>query len=142
MIFDLFNKGCGVKKKKVTAKDIQENISRIQEAMNGVNAEKKRITTEMKKVDRETEDGKKKYEQLNAELMSAIETYDGLQNELEKEYGILKKYKDSKFFIQPKDAVIIAVLGGVSLFALALERENPKAIKLATFLLKLFPIKL
>lgn len=70
------------------------------------------------------------------------EKYTCLQEEMEKEYTILKKFKDSRFYIAPKDAIIIGCISGVAIFMIALERENPKALKLASFLLKLFPLHL
>ena len=69
------------------------------------------------------------------------EKYKILQEELDREYVILKKFNESRYVIHPKDAIII---GGVlvgALFFIALDRENPKAIKVASFLLKLFPMK-
>ena len=70
------------------------------------------------------------------------EKYTCLQEQLEKEYVILKKYKETRMGIAPKDALVILMLGGVGFFMIALERENPKAIKLAEFVLRLFPLHL
>lgn len=64
--------------------------------------------------------------------------YEKLSAELMKEYEILKKYKDSRFFIEPKVIATLVVIGGLAFFAICLDQENPKAIKIAQFITKLF----
>ena len=132
-----------VKRKKVRASDIQENILRIKENMNWLNDEINRKIDAIKAIeDKNSGYGREEYTQKMSELAELRDAYGGLQEELEKEYTILKKYKDSKFYIQPKDLITIVGVSGLAVFMIALERENPKATKLASFILKLFPMKL
>lgn len=134
-----------VKRVKVTAKDIQSHIQWIDQEMNKVQLERERyraIQTEISKLDPSDEE---RYSELLNEvkvLEDADERYTKLQEQKEKEYTILKKYKDSKFFIAPKDLAVIGGVSLLSLFMISLERENPKSLKLASFVLRLFPIKM
>lgn len=64
--------------------------------------------------------------------------YEKLSNELMREYEILKKYKDSRFYVEPKVIATLVVIGGLAFFAICLDQENPKAIKIAQFITKLF----
>ncbi len=64
--------------------------------------------------------------------------YETLSNELMKEYEILRKYKDSRFYVDPKVLATLLVVGGIAFFAICLDQENPKAIKIAQFITKLF----
>ena len=64
--------------------------------------------------------------------------YETLTNELMKEYELMRKYKDSRFYIDPKVAATLLVVGGIAFFAICLDQENPKAIKIAQFITKLF----
>lgn len=134
------------KKVKVKAGDIQAHIKWIDEQMDEVQKERIRyreILKEMMHLDKSTNE--KKYLELYDEAKlyeDADARYTMLQEQKEKEYGILKKYKDSKFFIPPKDLAVITGVFLLSLFMISLERENPKSLKLASFVLKLFPIKI
>lgn len=64
--------------------------------------------------------------------------YETLSNELMKEYEILRKYKDSRFYVDPKVLATLLVIGGIAFFAICLDQENPKAIKIAQFITRLF----
>lgn len=143
---DFWNQNKEVKeKKKIGAKEIQENIKNIQANMKYVQNEMNKVIQKMKDLDDENgiNVGKiEAYKDLRIELQEWQNVYQELQNEMEKDYTILKKYKDSKFYIQPKDVLVIVGVTGLAIFMIALERENPKATKLASFLLKLFPIKI
>lgn len=139
----LWNKfwyGSEVKKVKVTCRDIQRNIVQIQEAMNWVHSDIKAITTKMAELKAENKVDSDEYKKLEAELKSKNELYSTFQKEQEQEYTTLKKMKDSKFMMQPKEALIVGGLVFLGTFAIALERENPKALKLVTFILKLMPL--
>lgn len=139
----LWNKlwyGSEVKKVKVTVRDIQRNILKIQQTMNWVQSDIKDITNQMAENDR-ADDGKKlEYAALVENLKEKNELYSVLQKEMEQEYTTLKKMKDSRFMMQPKDGLIIGGLIFLGTFAIALERENPKALKLFSFIMKLMPL--
>ena len=94
---------------KVTARDIQENIGRIMNAM--------KLTPE------------------------GSEEYERLAKELEHEYVILRKYKDSKFYIEPKQYLLIG--GGilVTVFFVALEREVPSVNRFVSTMFKIMPFR-
>lgn len=80
----------------------------------------------IKEARKNTPVGTPEYEMLSAELM--------------KEYEILKKYKESRFSIKPEVAITLLIVGGIAFFAICLEQENPKAMKIASFVLKLFKL--
>ena len=135
-----------VKKRKVTVKDIQIHIKWLDDEMSKVQEERRRyreIMKQMTELDPIT--NKKEYDKLELEARlyaDADDRYTQLQEQKEKEYTILKKYKDSRFYIQPKDLAIILGVSALSVFMISLERENPKSLKLASYVLKLFPIKI
>lgn len=67
--------------------------------------------------------------------------YEALQKELEHEQTILRKYKDAKFYMSPKE---MAMVGGTTVavvFFIALAREYPSALKVGSMLLKIMPFK-
>lgn len=130
------------KTRKVRAKDLQENILRIRNTMEWVESEINETVGLMKKQNKSTEEGIEKYKALKITLRDLNEIYSTLQDQEEKQYEILKKYKNSKFYIAPKDLLVITGVAGLSLFMIALDRENPKALKLASFVLRLFPINI
>lgn len=135
-----------VKKRKVTVKDIQIHIKWLDEEMSKVQEERRRYRDIMKQMtELDPIANKKEYDKLELEARlyaDADERYTQLQEQKEKEYTILKKYKDSRFYIQPKDLAIILGVSALSVFMISLERENPKSLKLASYVLKLFPIKI
>lgn len=135
-----------VKEKKITAGDIQRNIRQIRARMNYANNEIEKKIKEIEKLEKAESAGEdidvEEMKEKQLQLSELNELYSVLQKEMKEELEILRKYKDSKFYIQPKDAVIIGGVAFIAVFMIALERENPKALKLATFLLKLFPIKI
>lgn len=131
-----------VKRKKISAKEIHENIRKIKGVMEWILSDIGSTMEQMKALNTETEDGKQKYIALKDHLDEQMELYSSAQKEMDAELGILKKYRDSRFNISPKDMLTIVGVSGLAFFMIALERENPKALKLATFVLKLFPIKL
>lgn len=136
MILEMFGKA----KRKVTPKDIQDNILKIQTTMKYVEEETAKTVEELKTVDKETEYGRNQYDQLQADLHGMNELYKALQEMEEKQYGILKKYRDSRFYIQPKDWLTISGLTFLAVIVIALDRESPKITKLASFILKLLPL--
>lgn len=69
------------------------------------------------------------------------EEYSRLQKELENELTNLKKYKDGKFMIHPKDCIMIGGTVLSFLFLIGLSREWPSSIKLGSLILKMFPYK-
>ena len=69
------------------------------------------------------------------------EEYDWLSKELEHEYVILKKYKDSRFYIEPKQWVLIGGGVVVTVFFIALEREVPSVTKFVNLLFKIMPFR-
>ena len=135
-----------VKKLKVTAKDIQRHIQWIDHEMQECEKDRQRyreIMSELKTFD--AEDDEDRYSKLIQEsraLEDSNSRYTELQEQKEKEYAILKKYKDSKFYIPPKDLLTIGGIFALSMYMITLERENPKSLKLASFVLKLFPLKM
>lgn len=98
-----------VKKKRVTRKELQENIRRIQDVL--------KITTE------------------------GTDEYERLSKELEHEYVILRKYMDSRLYIEPKQYLLIG--GGVVcvIFFICLEREVPSVSKFCNLLFKIMPFR-
>lgn len=139
--WNMFWYGSEVRKVKVTVRDLQANVLRIQEAMTKVQKDINELTVKMDAVDRESEGERETYARLHSELQAKHELYGVLQKEMEQEYTNVKKLRDGKFMMAPKDALMIGGLIFVGTFAIALERENPKALKLCGFLLKtLFPL--
>lgn len=67
--------------------------------------------------------------------------YEALQTELDKEMGILKKYKDANQIISFKDAMVIGGTATALIFFIALTREYPAALKIASAILKFVPFK-
>lgn len=149
MITDIFTKNAvvpktKVKKVRITANTIKAHIAWIDEEMQKVQKERERYSEIQKELNVMDPDDKR-YSELKKEAemyVDADDRYSKLQEQKEKEYVILKKHKDSKFYIQPKDLMIIFGVGALSFYMISLERENPKALKLASFVLKLFPIKM
>ena len=128
------------KEKKVTAKDLQGNIAKIRMTMNWVEEERAKTIEKLKTVDKSTESGMEQYNGLHYWLKELNDLFESLQEQEEKQYLILKKYKDSKFYIQPKDWLVIGGTTILAVFIIALDRESPKITKLASFILKLFPL--
>ena len=128
------------KEKKVTAKDLQDNIAKIRMTMNWVEEERAKTIETLKTVDKSTESGMVQYNTLQFQLKELNDLFESLQDQEEKQYLILKKYKDSKFYIQPKDWLVIGGTTILAIFIIALDRESPKITKLASFILKLFPL--
>lgn len=87
---------------------------------------------------REIQDNIERLKAARAKVDVGTPEYEALSKELEKEYEILKKYKDSRFIIEPKIIVTLIVIGGIAFFAICLDQESPKAIKIAQFVVKLF----
>ena len=149
MIKELFRNETGetkvkVKKIKITAKEIKTHINWLDEQIQKCQKERERYR-ELRKQMLELDPDDESYSALEREAEAyadADERYSKLQEQREKEFTILKKYKDSKFYVAPKDLMVIFGVGCLSFFMIALERENPKALKLASFVLKLFPIKM
>lgn len=136
MILEMFGKA----KQKVTPKDIQENILKIQTTMKYIEEETEKTVNELKTVNKETEDGRNRYDRLHSDLQEMNELYKALQEMEERQYGILKKYRDSRFYIQPKDLMTIGGLTFLAVIVIALDRESPKITKLTSFILKLLPL--
>lgn len=130
----------GNAKKKVTPKDIQDNVYKIQKTMKYVEEETEKTVEELKTVNKETDYGREKYTQLQKDLQAMNELYKALQEMQEKQYAILSKYKDSRFYIKPKDWLTIGGLTVLAVIVIALDRESPKITKLVSFILKLMPL--
>lgn len=145
------------RKKKVTAKEVRENIERIQKALCKIedteSDEYKRLVAELEK---EFEILKRTKTRVTARdiqenigrIMNAMkltpegsEEYERLSKELEHEYIVLKKYKDSKFYIEPKMWATIGGATAVLLFFVCLEREVPSATKFLGTVLRIIPFK-
>ena len=129
-----------IKKKKVRSRDIQENILKIQATMQYVEGEIQKTVNDLKAINKNTEDGRRQYDKLQADLSDMNALYKALQEMEEKQYGILKKYKDSKFFIQPKDWLVIGGMTFLAVVVIALDRESPKITKLISLILKMLPL--
>ena len=67
--------------------------------------------------------------------------YEMLQTELDKEESILKKCKDANQVISLKDAMVIGGTATALIFFIALAREYPTALKIASTILKFVPFK-
>ena len=129
-----------IKKKKVRSRDIQENILKIQATMQYVEGEIQKTVNDLQSINKNTEDGRRQYDKLQADLSDMNALYKALQEMEEKQYGILKKYKDSKFFIQPKDWLVIGGMTFLAVVVIALDRESPKITKLISLILKMLPL--
>ena len=68
------------------------------------------------------------------------DTYEKLQCELKTEYELLKKMKEAKHSVPPQIKVTLFVVGSIAFFAICLDQESPKALKLAQFVVKLFKL--
>ena len=131
-----------VRVKKVGVRDIQRNIRAIEDRTKLIHDEIDKVTNQMSQIDQNDAKSRDKYLQLESELAAQNGILTTLQTELKSEYEILKKYRDSRFTIQPERGLIIGGILFLGTFMIALERENPKALKLAQFLLRLFPLHL
>lgn len=147
-----------VKKKPVTASEIRDNIERIQRAMSKMNPEEdpkayQQLADEMEeefarlKKCKTKVTGKDIQENIGR-IMNAMkltpegsEEYERLSKELEHEYVILRKYKDSRFYIEPKQYLLIG--GGVlvTVFFVALEREVPSVNRFVSTMFKIMPFR-
>ena len=67
--------------------------------------------------------------------------YEVLQNELKTEEEILKKLKDANQVISVKDGLVIGGTATALVFFIALAREYPTALKMASLILKFVPFK-
>lgn len=67
--------------------------------------------------------------------------YEALQSELLKEQDILKKCLDNNRLISLKDALVIGSTGVAVIFFIALTREYPSALKMASMIMKFVPYK-
>lgn len=133
-----------VKVKKITAKDLQAHIRWIDDEMTKCQKDRERyreILSELRVLNKETTAYAELYEEAQL-YADADERYSQLQEQKQKEYEVLQKYKNLRLPISIKDLLIICGVTFGAVFAISLERENPKALKLATFLLKLFPVKI
>lgn len=93
-----------------------------------------RIGTDDREIQRNIE--RLKYALAKAEI--GTPEYDNLSNELKELYEIKRKHKDSRFYVEPKVIAILGVIGVIGFFAICLSQEDPSAIKIAQFILKLF----
>lgn len=98
-----------VKKKRVTRRELLENVRRIQDALKSVT--------------------------------EGTDEYERLSRELEHEYVILRKYMDSRLYIEPKQYLLIA--GGVivTVFFVCLEREVPSVTKFVNMMFRIMPFR-
>ena len=87
---------------------------------------------------KEIQDNIGRIKAARAQVTPGTDEYERLSAELLKEYEILKAYKASRFYIEPKVIATLVVIGGIAFFAICLDQENPKAIKIAQFVTKLF----
>ena len=69
------------------------------------------------------------------------EAYEKLQDELKAEQEILKKHKEANQVISLKDAMVIGGTASALIFFIALAREYPTALKVASTILKFVPFK-
>lgn len=67
--------------------------------------------------------------------------YDALAKELDYQVGLLKKIKDANQVISVKDAMVIGGTAVSLVFFIALTREYPTALKVASMILKFVPFK-
>jgi hypothetical protein len=67
--------------------------------------------------------------------------YDALAKELDYQIGLLKKVKDANQVISVKDFMVIGGTSAALIFFIALAREYPSAVKMASMILKFVPFK-
>ena len=87
---------------------------------------------------REIQENIQRLKAARKETQVGTDAYDKLQTELQKEYEILKKFKDGRFAVPPQVIATLCVVGTIAFFAICLDQESPKALKLAQFVLKIF----
>jgi len=89
---------------------------------------------------RELQDNIKKLHAARKQVEKGSDTYEKLQCELKTEYELLKKLKESKHSVPPQITATLCVVGTIAFFAICLDQESPKALKLAQFVVKLFKL--
>lgn len=124
----------GVAKIKQEHDDREQINNDLSEENNG--CESKRTYSDKREIQKNIE--RIKWQLANSE--PGTPEYEKLSGELKEAYEILKKYKESRFFIEPKTIAILAVIGLIGFFAICLSQEDPSAIKIAQFVIKLFRI--
>ena len=132
--------GTEVRPVKVTVKDLEASACKMQTAMNALQIEIESVVKSMNSTDRSTDSGMAKYARLKKDLDEKHEMVKILQEEMDKQYANIKKMKESRRLITTKEAMTICGMTLVGGFMIALERENPRAIKLAEFIMRLFPM--
>lgn len=89
---------------------------------------------------RELQDNIKKLHAARKQVEKGSNDYEKLQCELKTEYELLKKLKESKHSVPPQITATLCVVGAIAFFAVCLDQESPKALKLAQFVVKLFKL--
>lgn len=100
-----------------------------------VEAKKKRVTS------KDIQANIRRIMDAMQQLPAQSDEYERLAKELEHEYVILKKYKDSRFYIEPKQWLLIGGGTLVTVFFVALEREVPSVTKFTNLLFKIIPFR-
>lgn len=118
----------------------QERTDQIRNKIDWAQMEWEQIVTELSTITPEVRAEAQKYASLKVQLQEMNETIETLQEQEKTQYDILKKYKDSKFYIPPKDLLIICGVTTLAIFVIALDRESPKIVKTVSFILKLMPL--
>ena len=76
-------------------------------------------------------------EEKRSTLEKGTDEYNAIQSEISREYDILKKYREGRFGIKPEAVITTVAMVGLFFFAIALDRESPKPVKMAQFVIKL-----
>lgn len=126
------------KKRKIRRSDLEANITKIKEAMDGVLNSIHQIADEMSKLDYSTEEGRQRYSELNKLLEERNATYAAFQTELQKEYQTLKDMRASGKAEITIKAVTVCGTFVLSLIGIAVQRDNPSVLKVLTWLMKPF----
>ena len=132
--------GSEIKKVRVTVRELEQNSMKIQEAIVTTQNEIAKLQRDINETNTADDEGKKRKKELQEDLKTAHDMLGILQGELQKQEEIIKKHRESRHVIAPKDALSIGGMIIVGIFVIGLERENPRFIKLSEFILKLFPM--
>lgn len=105
---------------------------------------KKKDKTQVKKIKVTAKDIQENCVRIKAAMdrtKVGTKEYELLQDELDKEQSILKKCKDANQVISLKDGMVIGGTTVALVFFIALAREYPTALKVASMILKFVPFK-
>ena len=85
----------------------------------------------------EVQDNIRELQKAAKKVEKGTDEYEKLRAEIKNEYDILKKYREGLLGASPEVKWTLIVVGGIAFFAICLDQESPKAIKIAQFVLRI-----